>query len=1119
MKKRLFARTLLVLLVLPLLCVTVSASQTENAFPFEKYEGKYLWISSGYPSREETYRKLTDDPERMNYQYGCYIHVSAHEKPFVRETREEFDEWSNTLAKQSGTIYVTKVEGLWENKWEEENYKKPHIFDYYIGFVTDHDEINRATPSSELVENWKSQAAKGLSDSKSGTLEVTPYGGGWLYTYNVAHLTFDKVTTRSATYRYLRPISEIPGAYLSMEFQVSSGKEEYYNDATDKGAFDALCEWRHEFFASEYIIKWNDDLYEADAQEEGFVSESVTQDAESTPGEDGGVIVSDEIVDGKPGKSEGVSPDQDDFSGTSSVPGAVAVGIAGIGAALGAAAAASGQNGSDQKKKKKSYRMYVQKDFGDAIRRGAEPVKVRARMAEITSGKETDRPDLTAGISVSGDGAAVHGAALVGRYCEATVSVPKTNEADTATVTFRFQGKGGQFTNNIVFRLVDGPALKFIEETTPGSGMFRHYGSNWPFEMIPGDGFQYSALFTIADATKPPELEDMEADHLEGFEIGFEKTNYLSVYRLTVKNRTKPEPEHSLFAKPAEHNFTIRVRVEGEKEPLTGYAGISLYPEGLTVQSRDAGKKNGIEYVRVQAYEKETSGDFDRKWQVSEMKFTLAIKGEDKALIDPDKAEFRFGKLKGAGGLGAKASKEQSLAEKYEYKEEHGIRNGKYTYNFEPNTNLCEPDDGTFFVVLLPMRAEYDGRLYEAEVPLRLRGKDPDPFEGWETEYKKLRERIEKYSLPENRDYWLKKLEDVATDPRSSTVELRLTSKYVIRQYMRYWTIESMRYRDDAANYDVIISWLEWAKFFGDCAFSLLVSMYAGPVAEAIISPAKDFFTGAVGEVIAAVNYGETIDMDIFDRFEFSKNLAAAGDNLVSSSIDITNWRRAAATLGAYFVYAAFKNYIAKLNEGENDLYGALVAAFSDMTVQAVKNGCAKLFELWAKNSKAFQEKIAPKITQYFRETKFANLQMDYNNWQQLYGDLALKGAEEAELKLIDVLSKYLGDLVGAGCSYIEEKTLEQVNTTSEFGFSKEGHITFSFTMQAFQSRTYLVELDVSKILMNLSCPFFGWLYDFIFGSIPVSASVIDPPKDPPLSLRRINGANVPDMCINKGSV
>jgi hypothetical protein len=97
----------------------------------------------------------------------------------------------------------------------------------------------------------------------------------------------------------------------------------------------------------------------------------VTQQAQQNPGEDSGV----------------------------SVPAAVVIGVIGGGVALLGAAAASGKENPEDDKKKKSYKMYVQKDFGDAIKKGCDPVPVRARMTEIDgAGIEVDRNDLTAKI-------------------------------------------------------------------------------------------------------------------------------------------------------------------------------------------------------------------------------------------------------------------------------------------------------------------------------------------------------------------------------------------------------------------------------------------------------------------------------------------------------------------------------------------------------------------------------------------------------------------------------------------------------------------------------------------------------------------------------------------------
>ncbi|MBQ5952473.1 MAG: hypothetical protein IJL47_00285 [Lachnospiraceae bacterium] len=814
----------------------------------------------------------------------------------------------------------------------------------------------------------------------------------------------------------------------------------------------------------------------------------------------------------------------------SSIPAIVIIGAGAAVAAAGAGIAIAGKKKkSKEKEKKKSYWMYTNKDFGDALPRGGEPVAVGARIAEVVDGAQHDRDDLTAKISVSGQGLTIHRVQMDGRYCSATVSVPAEYEGDKAGVTFSFTGEGGSFAKTVEFR-VTRPGLKFAEETQPGSGSFRLTEDRKEFDAILGDGFSYSADFMIVDATKEPELRDISAEKAEGLDVQFEKTDRRFVYRVTVRNLTKAPETPDLFAQKEERGFGISVRGTGALEPVTGYVSLNLYQEGLTVRSRQEGKKNDVRYVRVQCWEKEHTGGLDNKWQVSEIEFTLAVKGKDQAMIDPDGAGYSFGKLKGSGGLGGKADAEDSLAKKYEYSEKENRFNDKFVYTFEPNAVLCEPDDGSFFVVLLPAECEYEGRKYTAEVPLRLRGKDPDPFEGWEEEFEKLKDRIDKFSLPEDKERWLRQLDVLALDPRASKEQLRLTSKYIVRQYMRYWTVEGIAARSDAERYDVIVNQLEWLKFIGDCAFSFLVNAYAGPVAEAIISPAKDLMAQSMGEIIAAWNFGEKVDVE---KFEIAKALETAGDNIMSNNISLTNWRKAAGTLAAYFVYSSIKFYFAHWREkGESDFYGALMKGFGDMTVQGFKAAAGALFEKWIKNNKKVQEWIGKYITSYMnkylgrgrfinlKNQRISNLQHDLNNALGLEGELRKLAGWQGDSKnvmilKIDIVQKYLLELLGEGASKVQEWIGEAAKGASaasseaagaalgSFSMGTDGHMTFRCRLEAFEEDAYDVTVDLTRAVSNMSGKLFEGLYNELFGQIPSAAAVIAAPADPPLAPRQ----------------
>ncbi len=1117
MKRRIFAVILLVLMLIPLFSLTVYAfpfnefnredhtldiSILYDSTDYEKYivaDGLMLARTIEYQgSKPDSGRAIYTQTARLEialpdgyFDYAKYSYKTDPDK-YVFNAGES-ETWFNQYAVNSvdyGIYYTIKdvtiyqVERYGEDKdktvaelMEREVDKYRNRKENESNQADDPFTIRAESDGYSIILHYQQPTVFGARS------DGLPISAG----YDVFDCVSDEWT-------YIRFMSfpELPGIFMRAIFTQKISKTIEIEDESNKKASDFYPndgDWQPHYnnaieriegflklhlgerfldMASRVSITWNDpvisDEYgKTENEEKPPATSGITQNAEQNPGEDGGV----------------------------SVPAAIVIGVAGGGAAIAGAAAASG--GSDNKKKK-SYKMYVQKDFGDAIRRGGDkPVKIRARMAEVDeNGVEHDRNDLTEKIGVSADGMTVHGAALVGRYCEATVSVPKEYDKDTASITFTFFGEGGEFTNTVIFRIVDGPQLKFVNEE---DGTLYH--ENCGIDAIPGDGFTYTERFAVVDAPVAPKLSDISAVNTGEFDVEFALTDQPALYKMTVKNNTKPDSEHDIFAKPVDKNFEIHVNVEGEKEPVKGYVTVKLYPEGITVSSTMEGKKNDVKYVRVQAYEKEYAGDLDRKWQVSEIKFTLAYKGKDKAIIDPKEAQYKFEKIKGGDGLGGThADKEQSIAEKFEYNESYGILNDKFTYDFEPNSTLCEPDDGKFFIVFLPCTAEYGGEEYQADIPLRLRGKDFDPMAGWEEEYDKLKGRIEKFSLPENKDDLLKRLASLAEDPRCTTEELRLTSKWIVRQYMTYWTIQSMKSQDEARVYDVIIDYLEWAKFFGDCAFSILVNMYAGPVADAIISPTKDFLAEAIGEAMACWMRGQSVNPD---NFNFSKNVFQIFDNFVSGNISFANWKQAAYTLGAYFAFASIKNFYMTLREENKfDLYGAIIHGFADTTATGLKAAAGHLFDAALKKCPGFRAKMSAWCGSFVSKHLGSSATMI---------DLrAVDGLTRSE-----ILRKYLDGLFGMGIDKLVELDTKIhdkfISSQSGFEFNSDGHVIVTFYFEV-NDKNYECAVDVNKALSDAVSKagqiiaeggLFAYLFNELYGSVPFSASVIDVPKDPPL--------------------
>ena len=115
----------------------------------------------------------------------------------------------------------------------------------------------------------------------------------------------------------------------------------------------------------------------------------VTSNAEQDSGEDKGAVF------------EGSDPVDDRDTGGTDVARTVSAAAGGAAVAVGVGAAVSKgkkKNNKKEKKKRVDYKMYVYKDFGDSIRKGAQPVRVCARIARIEDGREFDDPQLTAAI-------------------------------------------------------------------------------------------------------------------------------------------------------------------------------------------------------------------------------------------------------------------------------------------------------------------------------------------------------------------------------------------------------------------------------------------------------------------------------------------------------------------------------------------------------------------------------------------------------------------------------------------------------------------------------------------------------------------------------------------------
>jgi hypothetical protein len=121
----------------------------------------------------------------------------------------------------------------------------------------------------------------------------------------------------------------------------------------------------------------------------------------------------------------------------------------------------------EEEERVSSYQMIIWKDFEDTLVLDDAPVKVGARIEEITpDGDSIDRPDLAKLITISGTiHAKVHSQKMEGIYMMGMVTAEREEDGscpDMAQVTFAVNAPAGRFLNRIEFKVDDAAAI-FVE--------------------------------------------------------------------------------------------------------------------------------------------------------------------------------------------------------------------------------------------------------------------------------------------------------------------------------------------------------------------------------------------------------------------------------------------------------------------------------------------------------------------------------------------------------------------------------------------------------------------------------------------------------------------------------
>ena len=817
-----------------------------------------------------------------------------------------------------------------------------------------------------------------------------------------------------------------------------------------------------------------------------------TMIAPLTAGEDGGTTIWNGIV-------EGLS------SITKDLTSAEKIGIS-LGGALAAAGALStvggGKNKGDkdskeeEEKKKKTYKMKVYKGFGDAIRKGDQAVSVWARIVEIEElpdrTREMIRDDLTEKISASGEGMDVRLIGMQNNYMGAEISIPADSEAQTATLIFTFTGAGGVMHNRITFRVIGEPCIRFPEFTEDGGSWILYETASKA--LLLGDRHFYSVFFCFQDAFGEPIDIDLIPNKQCMVDMKwFRVPEYPNTYKVLIENLTKL-PRRSIFTSPQNMIVTIRANFQNG-DIAEGAFDLSFYQDGLTVQTK-AELENGRVVIHAFTDEIYYGDDTEAKsrFVYTNLFFTLAIRTDKGVeILQPHDDMLEFGKLEGKGSIN------QNIAAKYDFS--IGPTPNEGWYQLQQRDMLYEQEEP--FLVELPITAHYDQETRDMELPIRLRGKAPDPLEDWRIERQKLLFRLRKFVDDDaKRAEWFFLVKEKMANGEVSALTFRIMSKSVIIDYMVYWMYEGKIGRLQETAYNYLIDAANGVKWLMSVAFSYAMEAFAGPVASSILQPAFDMMLDSVEELTAAVCFSRSFNID---NLPVARRLAEANDNMgatfLGSALDlehpITNWRMNAQFISMYLALSFFKNLVKKKMEKDQwDIPGVIFDTFKDLTVNMFKIIAGNLFRTWLEKA-GFVEKAEEKVA--------GEVQKGFLKFFARSG-----GASNAALGKGDIWTAaqvFVSSFVGEGIGKVFDKS-----DKTSLDWQNNGDIVFSFPLLEVEGEkpiwcminiTASINIALQSGSTALPLSPFSILYDWIFGSTPTASAPVTFTMNTPMDLKR----------------
>ncbi len=500
------------------------------------------------------------------------------------------------------------------------------------------------------------------------------------------------------------------------------------------------------------------------------------------------------------------------------VPSAIAVGLAGVAAAVagvgasaaaGVTASASGASGSsseggseDNAETESTYKMYIYKDFGDKIRYGDNPVFVYARMAEVTAkGEEIERPDLTGQIEIfSQSGVLEVGAStMAGSYMGASVSAYAGGQPGAPTegvISFKFNGKGGIFQNNVKFQLI-GEAVIQID----GGKLFALAASGRTFQI------PYQLLDFMDSANAKVSLNCMQDNVPFTLALGKDKTGNPLIIATDCAEK---KPFERFF-----DSYNCEIVAENEKEHARTVFSVVMCYEGLLPDFLGKPKE-------IRGY-KNKEGEMEKTliafklgvWNDSEQTLVFVKPADLEIDYDDDDGIFKVIKL------GHEIDPDMET-------DDHIT----YIFKAEISFPSTAPVKGTLYG-----SCTYNQTAIESETEISLIPDVQEYYDNLDKEYEKCKYIINTYMTEDWRERKLAQLEKARPSFGIKDYQIFRTKCWEFAQNLIMQEKESYLLKSYSA--DIAIAYLELYVYVGDVAFDIAMMPVGGPIAGFLVAQVK----------------------------------------------------------------------------------------------------------------------------------------------------------------------------------------------------------------------------------------------------------------------------------------